>query len=111
VWSPRHGSQDPTRRPARRRTRTCSTADNKSVGTHATAHEASAFHRQYLISIGLKPVGQTELIDPTDGCVRVLTKKIRFGARVRRGKGPEAGSAIGNRLADMQPETPRFLSL
>ena len=37
-------------------------------------------HRQYLISIGFKPIGQRELIDPADGYVLVLTKKIRFVA-------------------------------
>ena len=87
------------------------TVDKESVGTHATAHEAFACHRQYLISIGFKPIGQRELIDPTDGYVRVLTKKIRFGASVRRGKGPEGGSAIGNRFADMHPGQPRITSL
>jgi hypothetical protein len=40
-----------------------------------------------------------------------LTKKIRFGACVRRGKGPEGGSAVGNRLADMDPGAPRVVSL
>jgi hypothetical protein len=52
-----------------------------------------------------------ELIDRADGYVRVLTKKTRLGARVRRGKGPEGGSAIGNRLADMHPGQPRVVSL
>jgi hypothetical protein len=88
-----------------------STVDKESVGTHATAHEAFACHRQYLISIGFKPIGPRELIDPADGYVRVLTKKIRFGASARRGKGPESGSAIGNRLADMHPSQPRIVSL
>ena len=88
-----------------------STVDKESVGTHATANEAFECHRQYLISLGFTPIGMRELIDPADGYVRVLTKKIRFGARVRRGKGPESGSAIGNRLADMHPGTPRVVSL
>ena len=88
-----------------------STVDKESIGTHAAAHEAFACHRQYPISIGFVSIGTRELIDPADGYVRVLTKKIRFGARVRRGKGPEGGSAIGNRLADMHPGQPRIVSL
>jgi hypothetical protein len=85
--------------------------DKESVGTHATAHEAFACHRQYLIAQGFTAIGPRELTDPTDGYIRVLTKKIRFGTSVRRGKGAEGGSAIGNRLADMHPGAPRILSL
>ena len=97
--------------PAANCTGTRSTVDKDPVGTHATAPEAFACHRQYLVSIGFKPVGQRELTDPADNYVRVLTKKIRFGASVRRGKGPDGGSAIGNRLADMHPGAPRITSL
>jgi hypothetical protein len=89
-----------------------STVDKESLGTHATAHEAFACHRHYLIThLGHIPLGPRELLDPADGLVRVLTKKIRFGSPVRRGKGPEGGSAIGNRLADLHPRQPRILSL
>jgi hypothetical protein len=87
-----------------------SSVDKEGVRTHATAKEAFACHRQYLVAIGFKPVGTRELTDPVDGYVRVLTKKIRFGAPVRRGKGPESGSAIGNRLADMDPGGLRVVS-
>lgn len=85
--------------------------DKESVGTHSTADEAFECHRRYLISQGFRPIGKRELVDPADGYVRVLTKKIRFGASVRRGKGPENGSAVGNRLADMDSGAPRILSL
>ena len=88
-----------------------STVDKDSVGTHATAEEAFACYRHHLLARGFIPVGPRELIDPADGYVRVLTKKIRFGASVRRGKGPESGSAIGNRFADMHPGQPRITSL
>jgi hypothetical protein len=88
-----------------------STVDKETVGTHTTAQEAFACHRHHLISLDFTPIGTRELIDPADGYVRVLTKPIRFGARVRRGKGPEGGSAIGNRLADMHPGQPRVVSL
>lgn len=97
--------------PAEGCTGTRSVVDKEGVGTHATAEEAFACYRQYLIGQGFRPVGTRELVDPSDGYVRVLTKKIRFGAPVRRGKGPESGSAIGNRLADMDPGEPRVLSL
>ena len=92
-------------------TGTHSTVDKEGVGTHTTAHEAFECHRRHLISLGFVPIGTRELIDPADGYVRVLTKKIRFGARVRRGKGSEGGSAVGNRLADMDPGGPRIVSL
>ena len=92
-------------------TGTLSTVDKEGIGTHSTAEEAFECHRQYLLAQGFTPIGPRELIDPTDGRVRVLTKKIRFGARVRRGKGPESGSAVGNRLADMDPGAPRVVSL
>ena len=92
-------------------TGTLSTVDKEGIGTHATAQEAFECHRQFLIARGFVPVGARELIDPADGCVRVLTKKIRFGARVRRGKGSDSGSAVGNRLADMDPGAPRVVSL
>jgi hypothetical protein len=97
--------------PAEACTGTLSTVDKEGVGTHATAEQAFACHRQYLIARGFVPVGPRELRDPTDGFVRVLTKKIRFGAPVRRGKGPEGGSAVGNRLADMDHGAPRVVSL
>ena len=97
--------------PAGACTGTLSTVDKEGIGTHATPQEAFACHRQHLVAAGFVPVGPRELVDPADGYVRVLTKKIRFGARVRRGKGPEGGSAVGNRLADMDPGAPRVLSL
>jgi hypothetical protein len=87
------------------------TVDKEAIGTHTNAHEAFACYRQYLIGQGFVPIGPRELIDPADGYVRVLTKKIRFGASVRRGKGPESGSATNSRLADMDPGAPRVLSL
>lgn len=88
-----------------------STVDKDIIGTHSTAHEAFECHRQFLIATGFVPVGSRELIDPADGYIRVLTKKIRFGASVRRGKGSDSGSAVGNRLADMSTGAPRVLSL
>ncbi|HEY7115777.1 MAG TPA: hypothetical protein VH475_04270 [Tepidisphaeraceae bacterium] len=97
--------------PAEGCTGTLCTVDKEGIRTHATALEAFECHRQYLISRGFVPVGTRELVDPADGCVRVLTKKIRFGASVRRGKGTDGGSAVGNRLADMDAGAPRILSL
>jgi hypothetical protein len=97
--------------PAEACTGTLCTVDKEGIRTHATAAEAFECHRQHLIRLGFVPVGTRELVDPGDGCVRVLTKKIRFGASVRRGKGPESGSAIGNRLADMDHARPRIVSL
>ena len=88
-----------------------SVVDKEGIGTHATAEEAFACYRRYLISLGFRPVWTRELVDPSDGYVRVLTKRIRFGAPVRRGKRPESGSAVGNRLADMAPGELRIVNL
>jgi hypothetical protein len=85
--------------------------DKDGIGTHSNAQDAFECYRQYLIDQGFIPIGPRELIDPADGYVRVLTKKIRFGASVRRGKGAENGSAIGNRLADIDHGAPRIIIL
>ncbi|HYE19447.1 MAG TPA: hypothetical protein VEA69_13435 [Tepidisphaeraceae bacterium] len=85
--------------------------DKDWVRTHSTAEEAFECHQRHLLRSGFVQIGPRELIDPTDGYVRVLTRKMRFGASVRRGKGAESGSAVGNRLADMDPGAFRVSSL
>ena len=69
-------------------TGTLSTVDKEGIGTHATAQEAFECHRRFLISRGFVPVGMRELIDPADGCVRVLTKNTDREKPSRAGLAP-----------------------
>jgi hypothetical protein len=53
---------------------------------HATPREAFACMKRFLLSQGFVQVGSREFAPPGGGPVRVLTKKSRFGGRLRRGK-------------------------
>lgn len=54
--------------------------------SHASAEEAFRCYVAYLLSQGYKRVGSREFAPPDGGPVLVLTKKSRYGARLRGGK-------------------------
>ncbi len=53
---------------------------------HGSHDEAFRCCRRYLVGQGWTPIGPRELSSPDGGPVRVLTKKTRFGERLRLGK-------------------------
>lgn len=57
---------------------------NVSKG-HAAPSEAFACHSAWLVSQGFRKIGGREFETP-EGTIRVLTKRSKFGARVRGGK-------------------------
>lgn len=54
--------------------------------THSSHLEAFKCHVQYLKKEGFTQIGNREFVDPQDDSVLVLTKKSRFGGKLRRGK-------------------------
>jgi len=70
---------------------------NKSLPTdtktHGSSLEAFRCYKQWLLRQGYTPVGNREFAAPNGGPVVVLTKKCRFGGRVRLGKGAGTGTA------------------
>lgn len=58
----------------------------KGYHDHGSPSEAFNCHRRYLISEGYELTGSRELRAPDGSGIRVLTKKIRFGAKMRPGK-------------------------
>ncbi len=54
--------------------------------SHASPEEAFRCYVAYLLSQGYKRAGSREFAPPDDGPVLVLTKKSRYGARLRAGK-------------------------
>ena len=80
----------------------CGTPDNKCRGSltqlascqghtksHSSTDEAFRCYAAYLIGEGYTQVGSREFAAPNGGPVLVLTKKSRFGARLRKGKNVE----------------------
>lgn len=53
---------------------------------HPTSEAAFNCHKNFLISQGYTQVGSRDFSPPDGGPVRVLTKKSKFGARLRNGK-------------------------
>lgn len=69
-----------------------SSLNNKGLREHGSPIEAFRCHRDYLISQGYQRVDSRAFQPPPgpDGepqPIRVLTKRSRFGARMRPGKG------------------------
>lgn len=58
----------------------------KSRKVHRTHEEAFNCHKNYLIKQGFVNIGSRELIDPKDNSIRILTKKSKFGGKLRKGK-------------------------
>lgn len=63
---------------------------------HALPEEAFACHANYLVKIlGYRRIGNREFEPPDGGPIRVLTRKSRFGGRLRAGKGGEGAAGAG----------------
>jgi hypothetical protein len=57
---------------------------------HGSSEEAFKCMRRYLLNVlHYKAVGNREFAPPNGGRVRVLTKKCRYGGRLRTGKAGE----------------------
>lgn len=73
---------------------------------HQTAEEAFKCHASYLVTQkGHIQVGSREFKDPTDGYIRVLTKKSRFGAPIRKGKTGQDGNGKRGMFVDSMKGT------
>lgn len=69
---------------------------------HATRVEAMQCMSRYLIQIGYVRLSSREFVNPQNGYIRMLSKRARFGGRLRSGKGgdkarfePESGKGHG----------------
>lgn len=70
-----------------------------SKKAHPTHEEAFDCHASYLVRAGFKRLGMREFQSPDGGPIRMLTKKSRFGGRLRSGKEgtryqPERGAGL-----------------
>lgn len=65
---------------------------------HATREEAFNCMARYLVRQGYIRIGQREFAAPDNGPITVLTKKVRYGGRLRKGKSGEAAGAKGKRV-------------
>jgi hypothetical protein len=68
---------------------------------HCTTEEAFKCYRRYLIKQGWKEVRSRVFEPPGGGPLRILDKKSKFGAPLRRGKSDDKGG--GNRLTPLKP--------
>lgn len=64
----------------------------KFIKAHSDHTEAFNCHVKWLLSQGYERIGSREFKPSDGGYVRVLTKKSRFGARLRNGK--ESGRSM-----------------
>lgn len=64
----------------------CNSLKNKGLGAHQTSVEAFNCYKKYLLSRGYTVVDSRALQPPDGGPIHILTKKSRFGARMRPGK-------------------------
>lgn len=60
---------------------------NKGYRIHNSSGEAMKCMQRHLITLGYTKLGPREFQPPGGGPIRVLTKQIRFGAKMRPGKG------------------------
>jgi hypothetical protein len=59
----------------------------KSAKAHGSSTEAFLCYKRYLVNVcGYTQIGGREFRPPDGGPILVLTKKIRYGARLRGGK-------------------------
>lgn len=64
---------------------------------HGSSEEAFRCHKRYLVSAGYKIVGSRELINPESGAIHIMTKRTRFGAKLRNGKAATRNQPMGVR--------------
>lgn len=67
---------------------------------HGSRGEAFRCMTRYLMSQGYERIGQREFRPPNGGCILVLTKKSRFGGRLRTGKRAEGGTSTSRFMPD-----------
>lgn len=84
---------------------TTTAALNKFTKVHSDSLEAFNCYARYLVKeAGYTKVGSREFQNPTTGTIEVLTKKCRYGAKMRGGK--SGGETRGKR---MNPKNNRFV--
>lgn len=66
--------------------------ETKLSRTHSYSDEAHRCHMRYLMSLGCKPMGARELENPNTGAVLILSKKSKFGGKLKPGKKGKDGS-------------------
>ena len=71
-----------------------------SPKAHGSRDEAFRCMRRHLIAQGYVPIGPREFRPPDGGCILVLTKKSRFGGRLRTGKRAEGGTTTSRFMPD-----------
>lgn len=72
----------------------------RSRKVHKDHEEAFKCHSNFLISQGFKKIGIKEFIDPKDNTIRILTRKSKFGGKLRKGKeGSRAMPSNTNNIA------------
>ena len=54
--------------------------------SHQTHSEAFACKRRYLMGLGYEQIGARAFRSPNGGPVEILTKRSRFGGKLRKGK-------------------------
>lgn len=63
---------------------------NKSLGgsikAHGTSEEAFKCHKRYLLSQGYEQIGSRDFRPPDGGPILILSKKSKFGGKLRKGK-------------------------
>ena len=71
----------------------------KGCRVHSSSSEAFRCYARYLVRVlGYQRIGPREYRPPDGGPVLVLTKKCRFGGRLRPGKSGEKGKYRGDRV-------------
>ena len=59
---------------------------NRGIKAHGTREQAFSCQRRYLLSKGYKQVGGTAFEAPDGGPILILTKKSKYGGKLRMGK-------------------------
>ena len=59
--------------------------------------------RKHLLSLGYKAVGSRAFSPPDGGPIVILTKKTRFGGRLRRGKSEGVGKGASRYIPVYRP--------
>lgn len=57
-----------------------------TIKTHGSPEDAFLCYKRYLITQGYSTIGSRAFAAPDNGPVLILTKKSRFGAKLRNGK-------------------------
>jgi hypothetical protein len=64
---------------------------------HGSPEQAFNCAKQYLLRMGFTQIGSRDFSPPDGGPVRTLTKKTRFGGRLRSGKEGQRNQPMGKR--------------